>query len=150
MRAQLARPHTPQIFFLRDAMPGRSQALDRWSYLSAVSRWFEWQILDWRWFAGLAPPTREHDSTRVRRESVEQLDLHADDGPEARLRCCSRKSNRAIQALVVSQSDRAEPQLNRALGQVIDARGTVEEREVGVAVQLGECARHSGILEQMF
>ena len=131
-------------------MSGRSQALDRWSDRPAVSRWLEWQILRRRWFAGLASPPWQHDSTRVRRDCVEQLDLNADDGAEARLRCRSRKSDRAIQALVVGQSDRPQTQLNRALGQVIDARGTVKEREVGVAVQLDECARQAVIIEQMF
>ncbi len=106
MRTQLARPHTPQILFPGCALAGRSQALDGWSDLSAVSRWLQRQVILWRWCASLAPPPWDHDATRVRRDRVEQLDLHADDGPQARLLGRGCKTNRAVQALVVGQGDR--------------------------------------------
>jgi hypothetical protein len=106
VRAQLARPHTAQILLPGFALPGRSQAFDRWSDMSAVSRWLQRQMILWRGCAGLAPPPGDHDASRVGRDRVEQLDLHADHGPQAHLLGRGRKSDGAVQALVVGQGDR--------------------------------------------
>ena len=66
-----------------------------------------------------------------------------DDRVEAGLVRGSGEANRAVQALVIGQGEAGQAQLEGALDQVLDARRAVEEREVGVAVELGEGTRHS-------
>jgi hypothetical protein len=60
------------------------------------------------------------------------------------------KSDRAIQALVVGQRHAGQPQLDRALHKILDARRAIEEREVGVAMQLSESTWHWAIIERLF
>ena len=87
---------------------------------------------------GRTPAPRNDDPRRVRRDGIEQLDLHAHDRVETRLVRGGRKPDRAIQALVIGQGEAGQPQLEGALDKILDARGTIEEREIGVAVELGE------------
>ena len=47
------------------------------------------------------------------------------------------EAHHAVQAVVVGERERLEPQAGRFLGQLLGVRGAVEEREVRVAVQLG-------------
>jgi hypothetical protein len=97
-----------------------------------------------------APATWDDQSRGIRRDGVEQLDLHADDWLQANVLGRGRKSDGAVQALVVGQRQRAHAQLACALGQVLDRRCPVQEREIRVAVELGEGTGHAAIIEQMF
>ena len=71
---------------------------------------------------------------------VRQRDLGACDRPDAPGPCALGELHRAVQPVVVRQSQRRLPQLARPQHQLLDVRGAVEEREVGVAVQL--CVAH--------
>jgi hypothetical protein len=55
----------------------------------------------------------------VRRDRIEELDLHADDRTQADVLGRRGKSDRPIEALVVCQRQGAEAQLGRSLGQVL-------------------------------
>jgi hypothetical protein len=52
---------------------------------------------------------------------------------------------------VIGQRQCAQSQLDCPFSQIINGRGAIEEREIGVAVKLGEAAGHNcAILERMF
>ena len=77
------------------------------------------------------------DAGRVRDGRVEQLDLDADDRADAGRLRGRGEADRAVEALVVGDGERRHPQLGGALDQLVGGRRTVEQREVGVAVELG-------------
>jgi len=83
-------------------------------------------------------PGRDHGPARIRGGGIEELDLHADDRAEAGLLGCRCESDDAVEALVVRDREARQAELDRPLDEVLDRRGPVEEREVGVAVELGE------------
>ena len=80
---------------------------------------------------------RDDDASRIGRRRVLQLDLDADDRPDPRLLRRGGETHDAVQPVVVGDREPGEAQLGRPLGHVLDGRGPVEEREVGVAVELG-------------
>ena len=68
---------------------------------------------------------------------VQELHLDPDDRPQAGLLGRGGESDDAVETLVVGDGEAAEAKLEGPLDEVLDRRRTVEEREVGVAVELG-------------
>ena len=59
------------------------------------------------------------------------------------------EADRAVQPGVVGDGQPGQPQLDGPLDQVVRGRGPIEEREVGVAVELGVGSRCHGSLRSM-
>ncbi len=91
--------------------------------------------------SGPSAPGRDHEAVRVRGRGVGQLDLDAEDGAEAGLLGRRRETDHAVQAPVIRHRQAREAQLCRPRDQVRRRRGTVEEREVGVEMELGKRGR---------
>jgi hypothetical protein len=65
-------------------------------------------------------PTGGHDDPRrVRDDRVPELDLDADDRPEARCFGCAGEPDDPVQALVIGDRQPREPELDRAFDEVI-------------------------------
>ncbi len=90
-------------------------------------------------------PRRHHDSSRVGDRGVEQLDLHAHHGMDAGRLRRGDEPDRAVQALVVGDRERPQPELRRTVDEGIGRRRAVEKRELAVAVELG-VPRHGTVL----
>ncbi len=84
-----------------------------------------------------APPGRDGDTGRIRRDRVEQLDLDADDRVDAGRLRGGREPDRAVETLVIGDREPGQAQLGRPLHELVRGGGAVEEREVRVAVELG-------------
>ena len=87
---------------------------------------------------GLPSPDRDDDLVRVGHDRVAQEDLEPDDRADPRFEGGRAEADRAVQAVVIGDRQRAHPQPRRPFDQLVRARRPVEEREVRVAVQLGE------------
>ena len=87
--------------------------------------------------ASKAPARRGDDPLGIGGDRVAQLDLDAEHRPEADLIECAGRPDDAVQALVVGDRETGQAELDRPLGELVRRRGAVEEREVGVAVELG-------------
>ena len=98
----------------------------------------------------LAPPARHDNLCRIRYCRIEQVDLESDDRAQAHVVHGAGETNGAVEAQVVGDGQRGIAQLMRSLGQLVDRRRTVEEREIGVAMKLGEGLGQPPILERMF
>ena len=105
--------------------------------------------------APAAPPDRSarrhHHPIRIAADRVAQLHLDPEDGPQPRVLVGGLAADDAVEALVVGHREPAQTELGRPLGQLVRRRGTVEEREVGVAVELG-IGGHVGpsMIERLF
>ncbi len=115
---------------------------------------------------GAAParstPWRDDDGIGIRHGRIEQADLRADDPMQSGLLGGTHEPHRAVQAVVVGDGQSAQAVGHSTFDQIVRRRGPVEEREVGVGVELGVGdGRHSGrldrtrwrgltIIEQMF
>jgi hypothetical protein len=84
-----------------------------------------------------SPTARHDDAVDIGDGAVEELHLDAQDGPDADVLGRLGEPDRAVQPLVVGERHRGEPQLLPTAHQLIHARGAVEEREVGVDVEVG-------------
>ena len=62
----------------------------------------------------------------------------------------AREPNHTVEALVIGQGKAGQTQLDGTLNQVLDARGAIEEREIRVAMELGEGTSHYPIIERLF
>ena len=80
---------------------------------------------------------RHYEATWVRDDRVDQVDLDADDRTEAGLVGHAGESDRAVEAAVVRQGERAEAEFDGSLDQLVGRGRSVEKREVAMAVQLG-------------
>ena len=89
---------------------------------------------------------RQDDPVRVGRGGVLELDLDPDDRAEPDSLGCRGKAHDAVQPVVIGHGEPRQAQRSRSLGHVLDRRGAVEEREVGVAVELGVGRRHEARL----
>ena len=68
---------------------------------------------------------------------IEQLDLEAHDRMESGRLGRRHEADRAVEAVVVGDGQSGQTELDGPLDQLVRCRGTVEEREVGVAVEFG-------------
>ncbi len=86
-----------------------------------------------------APPSprRQCDSRKIGRRRIRQFDLHADHRPQPRVVRRGRKPHHAVEAVVVRDRQPGKPEFHGAGNQLVRGRGSVEEREVRVAVELG-------------
>ena len=64
----------------------------------------------------------------------------AEDGREPVVGGGEGEADHAVEAVVVGDGQGGEPEARRLLGQLLGVAGPVEEREVGVAVELGVAA----------
>ena len=80
---------------------------------------------------------RDDDAGRVGHHGVEQLDLETDDRMDPGGLGRADETDRAIEAVVVRDGQPGQPQLDGPLDEVVRCRGTVEEREIGVAMEFG-------------
>ena len=86
------------------------------------------------------PPSttwRDDDRIGIGDRRVAQLDLGPDDPVESRFRGGAHEPDRTVQTVAVGDGERTEIPGHGPLDQVIRGGGTVEEREVGVGVELG-------------
>jgi hypothetical protein len=153
VRAQLAGTHATQVLAAWLATARRTQAFDRRLDCLAVGGAVLEQNVRLSTLGAtrpLPPSAGDDESCRICGHGIEQLHLHADDGAQACLVSGGGEPDRSVETLVVRQRQRAETKLDGALGQVVHRRSAVEEREVGVAMEFGEGARHPPILERMF
>jgi hypothetical protein len=151
----LCFPDTSQILLDGIAMAGETGAVrarpgrQTFSAPRVIGEW-----LDARRSAATAwrPPARHHDSRRIERRCDErrcderrcdggrrvgQFYLYPHDRPQPGLLGRGRKSNHAVEAAVICDRQAGQSQLNGTFDQLVRRRGTVEEREVGVAVEFG-------------
>jgi hypothetical protein len=91
---------------------------------------------------GRRAPGRDDDAGGIRGRRVEQLDLDADDGMESHGPRCGREPDSTVEALVIRDCEPGQAELNGTLDQLVGRRRPVEEREVRVAMQLGERHRN--------
>ena len=82
------------------------------------------------------PARRHNDPRKIGRRRVHQLDLGPDDRPQPRLLSRGGKADHAVEAVVVRDGQAGESQLDGALDKLVRRRGAIEEREVGVAMEL--------------
>ena len=135
VRSQLPRADAAQVLPAWIAMTGRAEPLERRACRLPCPG---------RWLGGRrrlpAPPTtpRDDDPVGIGDGRVEELHLHPHDRAQPGLASGGREADRAVQALVVGHREAGQAELDRPLDEVIRRRRTVEEREVGVAVELGE------------
>jgi hypothetical protein len=78
---------------------------------------------------------------RIWHDRVAQLDLDTDDRMEPDRLRRRHESDRAVQPAMVGHGETGQAELDRALNEILGSRRSVEEREVGVAVQFGVCRR---------
>ena len=143
MRPELARPNAAQVLAHGIAVARRPQPLDLRTNDAAVeSRLGRNDLCGGR--GSLAPAPGNDDAVRIRGDGIEQLDFHAHDGVEPCLVRGRGKADSAIQAQVIGQRETGQPEIDGALDEILDARRAVEEREVGVAMELGVGTRHEG------
>ena len=157
VRAELAGPNAAQVLAPLLPVVRRSEAIrHRPDHPAPGRRLGQGRLLARLRLVGrqpmrpLPPATRDDQPGRVGHDRIEQVDLHPDDRPQAGLLRGRRETHCAVEALVIGQRDCRKTQLGGAFGQVVDGRGAVEEREIGVAVELGEGGGHSAIIERMF
>ena len=88
---------------------------------------------------GSSPPTtgRHDHATGIGNGRIDELDLHADDGVEAGVLGRPDEPDRPVQAVVVGGGQAGQTQLHGPRDQLVRSRGAIEEREVGMRVQLG-------------
>ncbi len=146
--AALPVPDPAQVLASRLPMAGLAQAFGLDARGQAVEG-----IDPLGWRVGGAPasatPTWHHDAVRVGDGAVEELDLHAQDGTHPGVLGCLREPDRTVQALVVGEGHRAQTERGATGDQVVDPGGTVEEREVGVDVEVRpRLAGHDGRRER--
>jgi hypothetical protein len=81
--------------------------------------------------------TRDDDPGRIRDRWIEQLDLDTDDRMDPHRLGGGHEPDGAVQPGVVRDRERAETDLGGPLDEVVRRGRAVEEREVGVAMELG-------------
>ena len=91
------------------------------------------------------PPSaarRDDEPVGIGRRGIQELDLDPEHRPEPHRRCRGGEPHDAVQPVVIGDGQPRQPELRRPLGHVLDRRRAVQEREVGVAVELGVGRRH--------
>ena len=78
----------------------------------------------------------------IGRRRIQELDLDPEHRPQAHRLGRGGEPHHAVQPVVIGDGQPGQPELRRPLGHVLDRRGAVQEREVGVAVELGVGRRH--------
>jgi hypothetical protein len=85
----------------------------------------------------LRPASSEHDPVRIWSRGIEQLDLQSHDRVQADLLRGGDETDGSVQPGMVGHSQARQAQLDRSRHEIVRRRGSIEEREVGVAVKLG-------------
>ena len=106
-----------------------SQLLPRWALTAARTT---------NWTAAGAT-SRDDDSAGIGDERVEQLDLDPQDRLEPRLTRRRGETHDSIQPVVIGDGQAAEADRQGTFDQLVGGRCAVQEREVGVTVELGVC-----------
>ncbi len=83
------------------------------------------------------PARPNHHLCGVRDRRVQQLDLEADHGMDPGSLGGAHEANRAIEPGVVRDGHPRKPDLDSPIDQFVRRGRTIEEREVGVAMELG-------------
>ena len=83
------------------------------------------------------PARPDHDLVGIRDGRVQQLDLETDHRVEPGRLGRVDETDRAVQPGVIGDGQPGEPQLDRSIDELVGRGRAVEEREVGVAVELG-------------
>ena len=139
MRSARPRADPAQVLLDRIAMPGEARALGAWPRWTAF-RHDRFGGRGGRWRGSTAPaltPGRDDDTGRIGDGGIEQLDLRPDDAVEADLLGRAHESDRAVQAVAVGDGQPGQPDRRGPLDQLVRWRGPIEEREIGVGVELG-------------
>jgi hypothetical protein len=82
--------------------------------------------------------------------AVEQRELGAEDRGQTHRLGCHCEADDPVEAVVVGDGERGEPQPGGFVDQLLGVAGTVEEREVGVTVQLRVPHRARDFIERVF
>ena len=138
MRAAFPVPDAPQVLAPGVAVAGGPEALGLDGCRDAVEGIASIQAMP-RWLARVRRRPAERGTTTavgIGDGAVEELHLDPQDGPDADVLGRLGEPDRAVQALVVGERHRHEPQLLPAPDQLVHARGAIEEREVGMDVQV--------------
>ena len=138
VRAALRLADPPVVLLADLAVAGKAGALGAWPDRSPLDR--AGRLVRGQRLPPPRPPrpaARQRDPVRVRHGRVKQLDLDPDHRVDPGGLGGGREPDRAVQALVVRDRQPGEAQLDGPLDEVVGRRRPVEEREVGVAVQLG-------------
>ena len=97
------------------------------------------------------PPGRNRDPVGIRDDRIADLDLDPEHGLQAGLLDRRLPPDDAVEALVVGHRESRQAELGGALGQLVGRRRTVQEREAGVAMELGIGGhRRLAIIEHLF
>ncbi len=91
-------------------------------------------------------PCRDDDPVRVRDGRIEQFDLETDDRMQADGLGRADETDGAVEAVVVRDGQAGQPESDGPLDQLVRCRRTIEEREVGVAMEFGVRGRCHGSL----
>ena len=138
MRSARSVADAAEVLLDRVAMAGQSRPLRAGPCRAALvgERQVEGRLPG---FAARPPtPTGDHDdAVGIRHGGIPQLDLDADDGMQAGLLGCADESDGTVEAVVVGGGQPAEPQFDGPGDQLVRCRRPVEEREVGMGVELG-------------
>jgi hypothetical protein len=82
-------------------------------------------------------PSRQDDPVRIRHGRIQQLDLEADHGVKTDRLCRADEADGPVEPGMIRDGETGQAQLDGSLDQLIRGRRTIEEREVGVAVEFG-------------
>ena len=86
-------------------------------------------------------PGRDDDRVGIGHGRIEQIDLRTDDPVESDLLGGTHEADRAVQSVVISDGEPGQALGDGSLDKIVPRRRTVEEREVGVRVELGVRSR---------
>ena len=82
-------------------------------------------------------PRWDDHAGRVGDAGVEQLDLRPDDAVEADLLGRAHETDGAVEAVAVGDGQPGQADRRGPFDQLVRWRGPIEEREIGVGVELG-------------
>ena len=141
MRTAAAVADPAQVLLDRLPIPGQSRALGPWPVRQpvtddAVQRARRARVTRPAWFAS-STSRRDHHPARIRDRRIAQPDLQSDHRMESDRLGRTDEADRAVQAVVIRDGQPGQPEFDRPFDQVVRGRGTLEEREVGVAVEFG-------------
>jgi len=82
-------------------------------------------------------PGRDDDRVGIGHGRIEQIDLRTDDPVESDLLGGTHEADRAVQSVVIGDREPGQTLCDGSLDEIVPRRRAVEEREVGVRMELG-------------